>query len=507
METMKVTIICDDVLHWAETYEGPKFHAALLDPPYELSFMGKKWDASGISFRPETWAALARHLLPGAFIMAFAGTRGYHRMACALEDAGFIIHPAIGYVFGSGFPKATRIMPPRDDDGYTNAFDGHRYGLQAMKPAFEFIALAQVPYSGRPVDSITTTGAGALNIDGGRIGADTDTRRPKGNGEAAFPHSDDNWVSHVEEGGHVGKRWPPNFALCHTPDCERIGTRQVQGDARGACDGTRSSGFVNVGADNGSGEPNARVYGDETVPAYRCAEGCPVRALDGQTGNRSSGSIEAHHQRHVETTTDIYGAYANASTVSYGDSGGASRFFYTADWSLEVAEQLAHADPVRYEVKASRGERDAGLAGRQAQKRDISCHADQPSMDGGTGNPYNRGVKEVRNNHPTIKPIALARWLASLLLPPAAYAPRRLLVPFCGVASEMIGAMLAGWEEIVGIEQDAEHCAIGKKRLQWWRSQHQPSLFPERAINHNAVQPVARQALQERITQLSLFPG
>ena len=78
-----------------------------------------------------------------------------------------------------------------------------------------------------------------------------------------------------------------------------------------------------------------------------------------------------------------------------------------------------------------------------------------------------------RNSHPTIKPIALTRWLATLLLPPKEYAPRRLLVPFAGVGSEMIGAMQAGWEEIVGIELSEEYCEIGRARLAYWRVQGQ----------------------------------
>ncbi|MBV8773442.1 MAG: hypothetical protein JO166_14100 [Deltaproteobacteria bacterium] len=114
-----------DVLEWAGKYDGPKFHAILCDPPYHLftmtvprpdlmekhgreggnypkariaartGFMNSKWDGDDIALRPETWAALAALLHPGAFIFAFAGTRGYHRMACAMEDSGLILHPAI----------------------------------------------------------------------------------------------------------------------------------------------------------------------------------------------------------------------------------------------------------------------------------------------------------------------------------------------------------------------------------------------------------------------------
>ena len=98
-----------DVLEWASKYSGPKFHAILCDPPYHLNFMNSKWDGGDIAFRPETWAALVALLHPGAFVFAFVGCRGYHRMACAMEDSGLIIHPAIGWLFGSGWPKATRI--------------------------------------------------------------------------------------------------------------------------------------------------------------------------------------------------------------------------------------------------------------------------------------------------------------------------------------------------------------------------------------------------------------
>ena len=118
---------------------------------------------------------------------------------------------------------------------------------------------------------------------------------------------------------------------------------------------------------------------------------------------------------------------------TYFDTGNASRFFYTADWSLDVAEQLAQADPVRYCAKASRAERDSGL--------------------------------ENRNNHPCLKPISLCTWLATLLLPPAAYAPRRLLVPFSGTSSEY-GGLRAGFEMVFG---DRTRAAI---RRNWSKTCH-----------------------------------
>ena len=81
----------------------------ITDPPYELGFMGKKWDSSGIAFQPETWQAVFRVLKPGAILLAFGGTRTYHRIACAIEDAGFEIRDTIAWVYGSGFPKSYDI--------------------------------------------------------------------------------------------------------------------------------------------------------------------------------------------------------------------------------------------------------------------------------------------------------------------------------------------------------------------------------------------------------------
>jgi site-specific DNA-methyltransferase (adenine-specific) len=102
-------------------------------------FMGKQWDGGDIAFQPATWAAVLRVLKPGGYLLAFASTRGFGRMSVAIEDAGFITHPLIAWVFGSGFPKATRIKA----DGY----DGFRYGGQALKPAIEPIYMGQKPFS------------------------------------------------------------------------------------------------------------------------------------------------------------------------------------------------------------------------------------------------------------------------------------------------------------------------------------------------------------------------
>jgi DNA modification methylase len=120
---------------------------------------------------------------------------------------------------------------------------------------------------------------------------------------------------------------------------------------------------------------------------------------------------------------------------------------------------------VYYEAKAGTEERNLGL-------REMPKQFTATMGDGIGAREHNKEQSAAwkQNNHPTVKPISLTRYLASLLLPPAEYAPRRVFVPFSGVASEMIGAMQAGWDEIVGVELTEEYIPIAKARIEYWRN-------------------------------------
>jgi site-specific DNA-methyltransferase (adenine-specific) len=166
-------------------------------------FMSSVWDGGDIAFRPETWAKVLRVLKPGAYIVAFASTRGVWRMGVAIEDAGFINHPMLAWCFATGFPKATRIKA----EGY----DGWRYGGQALKPAIEPIYMGQKPFekglSG--TENILKWGTGALNIDGCRVGISDDDR------QAMTGRSGGNAVeARLFEGGiktrPIGEVWEPS---------------------------------------------------------------------------------------------------------------------------------------------------------------------------------------------------------------------------------------------------------------------------------------------------------
>lgn len=376
----------EDAVKWAKEHEGEKFHALFCDAPYHLTsivkrfgktkisdntktskkvrdgidgysrlirggFMGQTWDGGDIAFQPETWETFGNVMYDGAFGMAFSASRNWHRMAVAIEDAGFVIHPTIFFLWiqGQGFPKATKIRDER--------FKGHKYGLQALKPAVEPIIVFQKPYNGKPINNILQTGAGALNIDGGRI--------PTTN-QYQINRFDDGMKPFGEGAGHE---------------------------------------YTSYGK-NQQGRYPANLI------------------LDEMTAGRL----------------------------------GASRFFNV------VLTQVEEADPFYYQAKATTTEKESGLIGFLPC---VKCGGLRTTIH------VNLDGKEERcrrYNHPTAKPIDLCKHLATLLLPPAEYTPRRLFVPFSGSGSEMIGGLMAGWDEVIGAEFDKEngYVNIANKRLEYW---------------------------------------
>lgn len=194
-----------NIKEWAANYDGELFDGILCDPPYELGFMGKSWDSSGIAFDQDMWADLLRILKPGGHLLAFSGSRTYHRMAVAIEDAGFEIRDMIEWVYGSGFPKSLNIgkavdkiqgnerevtgikeqplmtnhygkglhnerpIKELEETKGTSPYEG--YGT-ALKPAHEPCVLARKPIEGTVANNVLKHGTGGLNIDGTRVGTE-----------------------------------------------------------------------------------------------------------------------------------------------------------------------------------------------------------------------------------------------------------------------------------------------------------------------------------------------
>ena len=225
---------CLDILR---TMPDASVDAVVTDPPYGLSFMGKRWDydVPGV----EIWEQCLRVLKPGGYLLAFAGTRTQHRMAVRIEDAGFEIRDMIAWMYGSGFPKSHNVSKGFDREAgilkpefkaFTVAGSSHDPNISktiptkgyvppapvtdeakqwqgwgtALKPAMEPITMARKPFKGTVADNVQAYGTGAINIDGCRIGNDIIKTMAKSQGEGF--QSDYNGC---EESTHIG-RWPAN---------------------------------------------------------------------------------------------------------------------------------------------------------------------------------------------------------------------------------------------------------------------------------------------------------
>lgn len=370
--------------------DGVRVAAVVTDSPYELGFMGKRWDRAGVSFRPRTWRA-AHCLLPeGGRLLAFAGARTAHRITCAIEDAGFVIEDSISFLL-SAEPVVRALWETLDDWQrealgvvleavagpshpllwlYGSGFPKHR---SKLKPAYEPIVVAR------------KGAVSELNIDAGRIGWQGDP--PKiGTPSWGGPNKK---LSQVPGGdGETVERTPPNAA----------------------------------------GRWPANVALDEEA----------ARALDEQSGTLTSGNVEPHHMRNASKQRNgggYHGNFGDVPLMGYGDSGGASRFFYCA--------------------KATRAEREAGLAG--LNRKPGGSTAKGFTDDVAAGQDRNR---PVANHHPTVKPVDLMRWLIRMVAKPG----ETVLDPFMGSGTTGVAATLEG-VGFIGIEREAEYLDIARLRI------------------------------------------
>ncbi|AVO25482.1 DNA methylase [Mycobacterium phage Kykar] len=255
---------CRDIL---TELEDASVDSIVTDPPYELAFMGKKWDNSGIAFDVEMWEQCLRVLKPGGHLLAFGGSRTWHRLTVAIEDAGFEIRDSIAWLYGSGFPKSLDVSKAIDkaagaerevvgskldrpgyhlsEPGKTNGVLGSGHGLHvdpdarlkasqitapatdaakrwsgwgtALKPSFEPIVVARKPLAGTVAANVLEHGTGAINIDACRVNPGTHVPGGGGfKGGAASRHEGWRRPSHESGEGteaHTLGRWPTNVVL------------------------------------------------------------------------------------------------------------------------------------------------------------------------------------------------------------------------------------------------------------------------------------------------------
>lgn len=321
-----------DCMAVMSTFPPASVDAIVTDPPYGLGFMGKEWDSLPPGL--EWSSACARVLKPGGHLLAFGGTRTFHRLACAIEDAGFEIRDTLSWLYGQGFPKSLNL-------------DGEWQGWgTALKPSWEPVVVARKPLTGTVAGNVLEHGTGALNIDGCRIG---------GGGHLKWSHPRDMGYhggtdnDGAEAGVATSGRWPANVAL----DSEAAVLLDAQAGERGG-----------------------------------------VAPASGATFSGPSGR---------SAMAGGFSGMGDREPRFYGDTGGASRFFYTA--------------------KASGDEREG-------------------------------------NHHPTVKPVALMRWLVRLVTPPGGL----VLDPFAGSGTTGVACRAEGFRCVL-IEREPEYLEIVRRRL------------------------------------------
>lgn len=299
--------------------------------------------------------------------------------------------------------------------------------------------MCRAPRKGQTFASLALEfGSGALNIDGARVStSDNVVRKPSEQREDALY---DFGGMDLGGRGHDAGRWPANLLLSHTEDCQLIGQTEVDGRTINRW----KEGMKPFGDAAGEAFESEQLP-PETIERWACVTECPVRQLDDQAGIKSSGSgniMGRTGKGHQGAVFGVESRPAGTEMFSYGDSGYVSRFFYCG--------------------KASRKEKDAGLETFFWQRVDRGyvkiSEAEWTKLD--------KNKRAKLNIHPTVKPLSLIQYLATLVLPPEFEdMERRVFIPFSGSGSEIIGALKAGWDMAVGLEAEAQYNEIAEARI------------------------------------------
>jgi DNA modification methylase len=472
----------------------------VTDPPYELGFMGKKWDSSGIAYSVELWTQCLRVLKPGGHLLSFGGTRTWHRVAVAIEDAGFEVRDSIAWMYGSGFPKSLDVSKAIDksngkhqvdlapfgayvrelreakglsrkqlDDlmGTNTAvswWEGRASGVQLpsketyerLKPVLgmddRFDSLIDWAEAEREVIGKKPSSLGGTVAAGERNQEIIDYHKNKivditapstpeakqweGWGTALKPAFEPIVVARKPLIGTVAENVLTHGTGGLNIDGSRIGTEQIEAG--------RSNRQAKVGYEGGWKETTDKSFSQGRWPANVILDEYTAELLDEQSGISKSNLRPATGKPHLGKSTSVAqsgGTILDLTDRGHNDSGGASRFFYVA--------------------KASKRDRNEGLedladttAGNMVEREEGSAGMNSPRAGAGR-------TSGAKNFHPTVKPTDLMRYLIKLVTPPGGV----VLDPFTGSGSTGKAAILEGFR-FIGCELTEDYIPIIEGRLQ-----------------------------------------
>ena len=456
------TIYQGDSFEVLDTLEEKSIDAIVTDPPYGLTsitkrfgkedstpakegkdgsfvrlskgFMGKTWDGTGIEHNVDFWKKCFKVLKPGGYLLSFGGTRTFHRIACAIEDAGFEIRDTLMWLYGSGFPKSQNVglaidkkngveskvvgrirgasstgknLVGNDTFVAKNQYEDGTYDIKiaqneyagygtCLKPAYEPIIMARKPVEGTVADNMLKYGVGGINIDECRVGDD------------------------LIKGGTVPKMGAGNLGICNfkTRNAERIDYPEHLGRFP-----------ANVITD-GSDEVKANM--PFTNPSKQVLGGANRKSQTQEGSISPCGWKETNRVKKTE---------------GYNDNGGsASRYFYCA--------------------KASKKDRDEGLDNFESVKINLTQNGGN-RKENGKSMLENPNISK-KNIHPTVKPVELMQYLVRLVAPKGAV----VLDPFCGSGSTGKACMYENTErnanyKFIGIEMTEEYLPIIVARIDY----------------------------------------
>ena len=433
-------VINGNSLEVLDALEPNSIDAIITDPPYELGFMNKKWDNSGIAYNIELWKKALRVLKSGGYLLAFGGTRTYHRIACAIEDAGFEIRDCIMWLYGSGFPKSLNIGLAIDKKlGCSDR--GHRIAVAnrnhpngtlepngdklpkyegrieegkkwegwgtALKPAYEPIIVARKPVEGSVADNVLKYQVGGININECRVG---------------------------EVGG--------------------VKKVEIEPDS-----GSKNCGFGCNGKleqlDLGRFPANVILTYDETD------EKEVIGGMPNTEGSKGKPFSATDYEEH-ETATN----FTRGDFNPYNDEGSAARYFYCA--------------------KASKKDRDAGLIEFEEKDAKTLINREEDSAGASWNGKYSSGNAFAgagaikKNIHPTVKPVELMQYLVKLVTPKGGV----VLDIFNGSGSTGKAVAFENRErdanyKYIGIELDPEYCRISEYRIDYALNKYQYDIIEE----------------------------